>query len=100
MQHLRAAAYVDERERPQRITLHLVNYGVPLGLNAPAAQRVGNVRVGLPLPPGLRADGVTLASPDEEDRSLQADTKDGVVRWVIPSLRVYAVCDIRLAQGP
>ena len=95
--HLRAAAYADRPDAPARLTLHVVDYAVALGLDAAPARPVTRVAVRLPLPAGRAAAGVTLASPWGDDAALPVRTRRGAAEFVIPSMRIYCVCSVELS---
>jgi hypothetical protein len=95
---VRLAAYADDPAAPGRIVLHLVNYAVPLGVNAAPVQEIRDVKVNLPLPQGRHAASLVMAVPGEADRTLPVRTESGRAIFVIPSLRIYGVCKILLEK--
>lgn len=80
-----------------RYVVHLVNYHVPLGVEArePEAQR--NLEVALRLPGIAAAPHVRCYDPQGQTADLPAEVHDGRVRCTLPELRIYKVMAI---MGP
>ena len=80
-----------------RIVVHVVNYNVPLGVNAPDPSAVDGVELDMTLPKGTRAESVRVYAPEEvEPVSLPVSTTNGRIHIRIPLLRIYRVLDIQL----
>jgi len=78
-------------EQPARRLVHLVNYRP----DGPVRDLALEVR----LPAGRRAKAVTLASPDRrDDRSLEFQQESGVVRFIVPEVKVYEIAVVDLTD--
>lgn len=95
---VRVAAYVDAPVAPRRMTVHLVNYAVSLGMKADQVDEVRDLRVAVPLPAGRTARAVRIAAPSEEDAVLPVRVEGAKATFTIPRLSIYAVCLLEL-QG-
>ena len=96
---VRAIAY----EQPERVLLHLVNYDrdetkPAKELNGPISERpiaAKEISVRLKIPAGKQATEVLLHAPEEKKPTkLKFAQKKEYVEFVVPSIRVYGVCDI------
>lgn len=77
-----------------RYVVHLINYNVPLGVEArqPEAQR--GVTVALRLPGITAAPHVRCYHPQGPAADLPAEVRAGQVRITLPELRIYKVLEI------
>jgi hypothetical protein len=93
---LRLNAWV-RREGGGTVTLHILNYNVPLGIdNAGQVQALSSVQVSVPLPSQLQVQSVRLYSPEsaEPAQEIAFDISNGLVAFEIPSLRIYTIAVI------
>jgi len=97
VEHVRVAAFADQRIKPNRVVLHLVDYNVPLGVKAAPAKAIADVNVSLPLPAGAHVSRVVLSRPSEADATLAANATAGAAKFAVPSMRIYAACLVELA---
>jgi len=92
---LRRAVRVNAFRSPKRLVLHVVNYNVPLGLNAPQPEPLTDLSFSVPLPAGWREVRVTAYEPGPtEGERLSAKVEGDRVQFTLPSLRVYRVVEI------
>jgi len=78
-------------EQSARRLIHLVNYR--------SDGPVGSLALEVRLPAGRRAKAVTLASPDRrDDRSLEFQQESGVVRFIVPEVKVYEIAVVDLTD--
>ncbi|MEW6357174.1 MAG: hypothetical protein AB1696_12670 [Planctomycetota bacterium] len=96
---IRMACYTNFREKPERIVLHLVNYGVRLGKDALPAAEIKEIPVSVPLPRETRVTSVRYSRPGQEDVTLPVTVEKDVVRFTVPSLRIYGVCSFQVERG-
>ncbi len=86
-----------EPDAGSRLTLHLVNYDTPLGVEPEPLVDKTNLVLSLPLPAGASVTGVTAFDPDADDpKALAHNTRDGRVQIMVPSLHIYEVLRIDL----
>jgi hypothetical protein len=79
------------------ITLHVVNYNVPLGKDkGDQVQPLSNLQISVPLPPQLQVQSVRLVSPESNGspQGVPFTIANGLVTFEIPSLRIYTVAVI------
>jgi hypothetical protein len=81
-----------------RMAVHLVNYNVPLGQNAPPPKPLADLVLKLPVPRDLVVRGITALDPDAP----QADTLDTKKAehgfWVrVPRLNIYKIVVVDFA---
>ncbi|NUQ62212.1 MAG: hypothetical protein HUU20_06975 [Pirellulales bacterium] len=75
--------------QPNRRLIHLVNYRE----DGPAA----DVSVEVGIPEGRKVRTVSLASPDhEKDLPVEANTREGKARFVVPGVKVYEIAVVEL----
>ena len=85
--------------RPQ-VVLHLLNYDVPLGVDAPDPDVVPRLELSVPLPNGLRAERVELFDPAVEGREIVAfETRGERVKLAVEGLRIYKALRIACSRG-
>ncbi|NOZ21611.1 MAG: hypothetical protein GXP25_11065 [Planctomycetes bacterium] len=96
---IRMACYTNFREKPERIVLHLVNYGVRLGRDAPPASEIKDIPVSIPLPRETRVESVRYSRPGQEDVKLPVTVEKNVATFTVPALRIYGVCSFRIERG-
>lgn len=80
------------------ITLHVVNYDVPLDKNKSLGevQPLSNVQISVPAPSGMKVTAVWLCSPenDEPPQPAPFTIANGLVTFAMPSLRIYTLAVI------
>lgn len=95
--HVKVNAFREASVHPGRLVLHVVNYSVPLGVEAKPPEEVDGLRLRLPLPEGAGVASVTAYSPDREGGlPLRPDGEGGPNEVVLPRLRIYEVVEVRL----
>ncbi|MBI5396449.1 MAG: hypothetical protein HZA91_14235 [Verrucomicrobia bacterium] len=82
-----------------RVAIHLVNYNVPLGANAPPPAPLGDLMVRLPVLPNLKLRGLTALDPDSPDAE-KLEWKQGESGlWVkLPRLAIYKIVVVDFAS--
>lgn len=85
---------------PERVVIHLLNYRTPIGRDgATRVEPIERLPLSCPLPVRSRAQQVRAWSPErEEAANLPFEERAGKVRFVLPRLRVYEVCEIVVAH--
>ena len=84
-------------QTPARIVVHLVNYNVPLGVDAAPPVPVHNIQLKLPLPPDHRAVSAKFFTPTHNTpRQLPINHSQNRVHITIPQLNIYGVTEIIL----
>jgi hypothetical protein len=75
--------------------IHLVNYNVPLGVEARAPETLGPIAVALRLP--APADGMKLTCYDPlgETIALTAKSEGKTLRFTLPQLRIHKIVEIK-----
>ncbi|MBM3474988.1 MAG: hypothetical protein FJX75_17135 [Armatimonadetes bacterium] len=84
---------------PQRIIVHVVNYNVPLGVQADPPEEVAGITLAIPvsLPKGGAQLTVSVLSPDGgAGGGAAAGFADGKVTVQLPPLAIYRVVEIAL----
>jgi hypothetical protein len=94
--HVKVNAFRTLRGSPERIVVHLVNYNVPLGVNAVDPIPIDDIELNLPLPPGAHAKSATTHAPDEPDVQLPLESTDCRACLRLPRLGIYRVVEIEL----
>ena len=95
--HVKVNAFRSLSGAPGRLVVHLVNYNVPLGVDAPAPTPVSKIDLDLPLPKGTRAVSAKIFAPDEDESvSLNVNCTDGRVRVRISELKIYRVLELQM----
>lgn len=80
----------------ERIVLHLLNYRAPVGLNrdAQSVMPVSSIAVRMEIPHGKRVKQLRLYEVDSGEQSnLPFEQTGNQMRFIIPSLRVYAIVE-------
>jgi hypothetical protein len=94
LSRMRVAAWAGYK----KTVLHFVNFNVPLGQGKQGqVKTLSDVEVQIPAPAGWKAGKVTLYSPESASSSGTVsftETEDGMIRFTIPSLRIYDVAVI------
>ena len=85
-------------ESAGRIVVHVVNYNVPLGVDAPEPTPVDGIELDMPLPKGTRTRSIAIYAPEEAaPASLPVNGTNGRTHIRIPELQIYRVIEMRLA---
>jgi hypothetical protein len=93
---LRLNAWI-RQEGGGTITLHAINYNVPLGKEKGGqVQSLSDIHVSVPVPPGMKVTSVRLSSPESNDppQVVTFNIANGLVTFEIPSLRIYTMAVI------
>jgi hypothetical protein len=93
---LRLNAWI-RQEGGGTITLHVVNYNVPLGKDkVDQVQSLSNVQVSVPLPPQMQVQSVRLYSPESNapPQVVAFNIANSLVTFEIPSMRIYTMAVI------
>jgi hypothetical protein len=77
-----------------RYVIHVVNYNVPLGVDARPPEVQRGLEVALRLPGITAAPQVRCYDPLGGAAGLSAEVQDGQVRFTLPELRIYKVLEI------
>lgn len=82
-----------------RLAVHLVNYNVPLGVNAPPPAPLPDLMLRLPMPPNLKLRGITTLDPDaaEPDKIEWKQGESGLL-IKLPKLAIYKVVVVDFAS--
>jgi len=104
MAGLRVNAWVRD-ESGGTVTLHVLNYNVPLGINnGGQVQPLPNVQVSVPVPVQMKVSVVRLYSPETNsplpvvpfpEVPFQLDNQHPLVTFEIPNLSIYTVAVIQ-----
>jgi hypothetical protein len=78
-----------------RYIVHVVNYNVPLGVEAKEEEAVGPVEVALRLPAAAGKMKLTCYDPEAEPIIMPCKADGNVLRFTLPGLRIYKVVEIR-----
>ena len=81
-----------------RYVLHLLNYNVPLGVEARAAETIAPINLVLRLPGPPTKARVACHDPEAETVEFQAKSEANTLRFTLPALRIYKVVEITSAQ--
>lgn len=95
---VRCAVYADHPSAPKRMTLHLVNYDVMLGVKGGQVGALDRVPVRLTLPDGRRAQRVTVAVPGGADQVIPCKQDGSRLSFTLPRLDITAVCLVELEE--
>ena len=96
---IRMATYRSTDRR--RLIVHLVNYRVPLGVDAPPVEEARDVCVRLPLPAGQHLAGFRVLAPDQSTPDAGHVSAEGAeVTIRIPLLRIYTVVELTMDTVP
>jgi hypothetical protein len=82
----------------KRYVVHFVNYNVPLGVEAKEPEVLAPIDVALRLPTGAEGVKLTCYDPEGEAADLPAKAEGKLLRFTLPSLRVYKVVEIRSSE--
>ncbi|MBU0609967.1 MAG: beta-galactosidase trimerization domain-containing protein [Armatimonadetes bacterium] len=93
---LRTAVYVDNPTKPRRLTLHLVNYDVMLGVKGGQTGALQDMPIRLHVPGQQRVRKLTLASPGGADQTIAFKQTGDSVSFMLPRLDIYAICLLEL----
>lgn len=77
-----------------RYVVHLVNYNVPLGVEAREPDVPRGIEVTLRLPGITVAPKVRCHDPQGQAADLPSEVKEGKVRFTVPDVRIYKVLEI------
>jgi len=79
--------------------VHLVNYNVPLGVDAPPPREFDDLRLSLQLPglPG-RVKAVCVCPESEKATKLEVKRKGDGISFVVPHLRIYKIVKLGLPR--
>ncbi len=98
--HVKVNAFCAPGDGSGRIVVHVVNYNVPLGVDAPPPTPVGGIELRLPWPKGRRVTGATAYAPDEaEPVKLTPRIEGDRLICRLPRLRIYRVVELRYEQA-
>jgi len=89
-QTVRVMMYAGKRQR----IVHVVNYNCPILNRGGAAAPATDVSVQVPVPAGQQVAGVKACLPEVGESDLPCAVRDGVCRFTIPRVPVYAVCTV------
>ncbi len=93
-------AFQSIAEVPPRIVLHLVNYNVPLGVDAPPPAAVDGIELLVPVPKGMRAVSARALAPDRDgDTALAINGAESGARIAVPGLRIYQVVELKIGRA-
>ncbi len=89
-----ASVFISPFKIERGFLLHFVNYAYDSLTDAVRPQ--SNLRVAWRLPPAARSREwkVRYAAPGASERTLSSETRDGIVRFVLPRLGVWAVVSL------
>ncbi len=74
--------------------VHLINYNVPLGVEAREPEVQREIQVELRLPGVGAATKVQCYAPQDQSIELAAEVKDGKLRFTLPELRIYRAVEV------
>ncbi|OHE75176.1 MAG: hypothetical protein A2107_03920 [Verrucomicrobia bacterium GWF2_62_7] len=82
-----------------RACYHIVNYNVPLGINAPPPAPIENIMLRLPVPQDLKPRGITALDPDSADAA-RPEWRAGEHSLLVklPRLSIYKVIVVDYAS--
>ena len=82
-----------------RMAVHLVNYNIPLGANAPPPAPLPDLMLRLPMPPNLKLRGITTLDPDSaEPDKLEWKQGESGLLIKVPKLAIYKVVVVDFAS--
>ncbi|NLF71721.1 MAG: hypothetical protein GX575_22045 [Candidatus Anammoximicrobium sp.] len=95
-----AKVRVNAFRRPgqSRYVVHLINYNVPLGVQAGEPELQQGIAVAARLPGITAAPRVRCYDPQGQAAELPAEVRNGQVQFTLPELRIYKVLEIVGAQ--
>lgn len=97
--HVKVNAFCALGGAAPRIVVHVLNYNVPLGVDAEEPKEVGGIAIALPLPPDAEAVAAKCYAPNEPNaQSLAVQTEGGRAHVAVPRLRIYRVLEITLSK--
>lgn len=91
-----AKVRVNAFRRPgkSRYVVHVVNYNVPLGVEAREPEVQQGIAVALRLPGITATPQIRCHDPQGQAADLSAEVQDGQVRFTLPELRIYKILEI------
>ncbi len=98
--HVKVNAYCTRGGDPARLVVHVVNYNVPLGVEAGPPEEVKGLVLDLPIPGAARVESVKCYVPGGSEIPLRADAAGRRVRIRLPRLHIYRVVEIQLSTRP
>ena len=97
--HVKVNAFRTVREAPGRLVVHVVNYNVPLGIDADPPTPVAGIELSIPLPEGTQAALARVHAPEEaRPAPVAVRTANGRARLRLPTLRIYRVVELTLTR--
>ena len=97
--HVKVNAFRTLGNEPGRLVVHVVNYNVPLGVNAKPPTTIDGIELSVPLPKGTRASSARVFAPDAAEAvPVAVATREGKARLGLPTLHIYRVVELTLAQ--
>ena len=94
---MKVNAFQSIGDAPPRIVLHLVNYNVPLGVDAPPPAAIDGMELLVPLPRGMRAASARAFAPDRDGATaLSIENVETRARIAVPALQIYQVVELTL----
>ncbi len=98
--HVKVNAFCTPGEGPGRVVVHVVNYNVPLGVEAARPTPVDGIELRLPWPKGRRVAAATAYAPDEQEPvPLETRIEDGRLLCRLPRVRIYRVVEVRCEKA-
>jgi hypothetical protein len=97
--HVKVNAFRTLDEEPARIVVHVVNYNVPLGVEAPEPEPIERVELAVPLPEGSGVASATGHAPGEREPVwVDVEVRDGTAHVSLPALGIYRVVELKLSE--
>ena len=97
--HVQVNAFRPVDSADSRLVVHLVNYNVPLGVDAPPPVVQDGLALDIPLPSGLCATAAKAYTPGEDQPvDLSITTVNGRAQATLPPLTIYRVVEVTLTQ--
>ena len=95
VRHVKVNGFVSPRSSSRRIVVHVVNYNVPLGVNAPNPTWIDGLELHVPLPEGAQVESCTAYAPGEaEPVNPPFVIKNGRAEIRLPQLHIYQVIEV------
>lgn len=83
----------------QRIIAHVVNYNVPLGVDAAPLTEMKDFKLEIPLKPGVLSSKALCYTPGEAQAiDLPVHVVDGKAKLTLPSLGIYQVIELTVSK--
>jgi len=99
---LRVAAYRRRDDRGRRLSVHLLNYDVPIHASRRSGPPVAaeQVALSLPLPPGWQPTAARLRGPDAAPgATLPFAVREGQLQLTVPRVEIYEVVEVLARQA-